>query len=117
MERSPNQNRSLDFATGYVTDLDTDAVIGALTTALREIEAFEEGLPHVLICTDAHLGGQTFSGPFWSRAACEQIRRHEIEAAGHDTTLRFAIAPLYPALQLVNAREPGAVGPRQAHRA
>lgn len=77
-----------------------DLTVDILTSALREIEFYEEYLPWVLVCTDGLSGTVTFSGPFPTRADSERIRDHERSSAGTDSTLTFAVAPLYPALEL-----------------
>lgn len=81
-----------------------DLVIDVLSANLREIEDYEQQLPWVLLCTDCTSGDTSASGPFATRSLAERIRQHEITSAGPDSSLSFALAPLYPALQLA---EPG----------
>jgi len=77
-----------------------EIVADALVGALLDIEAYEEQLPCILICTDLDSGEQTFSGPFPSRTVGERIVVHEVTAAGRNSSLAFSLAPLYPPLEL-----------------
>lgn len=80
-----------------------EIVADALVGALLDIEAYEEQLPCILICTDLESGEQTFSGPFESRTVGARIVGHEACAAGLDSSLAFSLAPLYPPLELGDA--------------
>lgn len=71
-----------------------------LLRVLRMVEDFEQLLPFVLICTDTETGEQSFSGPIESSDLAARIVDHETAAAGADSTLLFAVAPLYPALDV-----------------
>jgi hypothetical protein len=93
--------------TGSFAVLCADVVREALTDVLCEIDEYESSLPCVLICTDRATGEQSFSGPIPTRTVGELILRNELASAGADTTLVFALEPLYPALN-VQGGEPGA---------
>lgn len=82
-----------------------DLTIAVLASALHDIERYEEQLPWVLICSDVQSGALSMSGPFATRAESERVLQHETMCAGHDSTLSFAVAPLYPALDLDGHRD------------
>ncbi|WP_408897272.1 hypothetical protein ACJ5H2_20425 [Nocardioides sp. R1-1] len=75
-------------------------MVDLLSRTLAEIEAYEEQLPCVLVCTDLDSGDQTVSGPFPTRTAGALTMEHEIASAGPDSRLAFSLMPLYPALEL-----------------
>lgn len=81
------------------------ASVDLLISALRDFEAYEEELPHVVVCTDVRSGDMSISGPFSTRAAGQRVIEHEKACAGTDSTLTFTLVPLYPALQLGDDEE------------
>ncbi|GAA3673645.1 hypothetical protein GCM10022237_36560 [Nocardioides ginsengisoli] len=81
--------------------MSADVIREALADVLCEVDEYESSLPCVLICTDRATGEQSFSGPIPTRAAGELIRRNELVSAGADSTLDFALEPLYPAVSPV----------------
>ena len=78
-----------------------EALSGVVRRALRDIEEYEAGLPHILVCIDQDTRGRSASGPFPSRAEAERVAAHERHRAGADATLVYEVEPLYPPLTVV----------------
>ena len=98
-------------------DPDSEVVIDALSKilseAIEESERYEQGLPHLMICSDLATGYMTFSGPFNDRSSAQQVAARESHDLGAESPFVFRIAPLYPPLELRGSLAPGRAQPDQ----
>lgn len=79
---------------------DSPSVLHMVHQVILDLEAYEAGLPHVVLCVDTDTGLTTVSGPFHDRGAALAVVAHEREADGPDSTLSFTAEALYPPLAL-----------------
>ena len=85
--------------------------VGQVTDVMCAVEVAEVDLPHVVLTTASGSPSVTCSGPYstglQALAVAEMEHRAEL-AAGGSGEIRFHVAPLYPAVDLVYLHKPTA---------